>query len=228
MSTGADIAEEVRRTIHDTDQANYRWSETELLDYVNAAGRAIVGLLPDANIIEVVGDTGADLVARQALPAGGIKFVKISTNYDDNGTTREGVVRYAEKDSLDTYEPDWEYVTLKADGANYFEHFCHDHREPKTFYLYPAPAAINKMFGLVYSANPVELEELGETLPIGNEYHEAYVTYVVYRALTKEARHTMPDAYRKELYGSFIAALGLKRQADESISPETSPPPEGD
>ncbi len=227
MVTAQDIIDEVRRVIHD-ENPTFRWSDIELLDYINAGIRQTVSLVPEAYTVETVGDTGTSRVARQVLPAGGIKFLKVSRNYADNGTDPQGVVRYVEKDALDSYDPDWEYVSIKADGANYFEHFCHDKREKNVFFLYPAPAADNKRFGLVYSAIPTEVTAVGVNIPLNDEYRNGVVHYTIYRALTKESRETLPDAYRQELWQNYLTALGLQREAEDSASPEQNRPPEGD
>jgi hypothetical protein len=162
------------------------------------------------------------------LPAGGIKFIKAARNYADDGTTPQGVIRYAEKDALDTYAPGWEYDSAaKADAANFFEHFCHDPKEPKVFYLYPAPAAANKKLAIVYSAVPTAHTVVGDTFGLDDEYINAVIQYMIYRALTKEARHTIPTQYRQELWSNYLTALGLQRQASKEVSPELTAPPEG-
>ena len=228
MSTGTQVIEVVRRTIHDENASTYRWSDAELLSYVNAAQRQIVILVPEANVVEDVVDLGTSRVAKQSIPAGGIKFIKASRNYADDGTTPQGVIRYAEKDALDTYDPDWEYTSTKADGDNYFEHFCHDKREPRAYFLYPAPVANNKRVAITYSDNPTELTDLSENLVLGDEYFEGSVMYVVYHALTKESRDALPEAYRQELWNNFLTSLGLKRQSDKFASPDSpeNVPPE--
>ena len=227
MATGQDLITEVRRIIHDED-ATFRWSDAELIGYINAGQRAIVVLVPEANTIETVVDHTTSRIARQSLPSGGIKFIKATRNFASDGTTPQGTVRYAEKDSLDTYEPNWEYVSTKADGANYFEHFCHDKREPKIYYVYPAPAADNKRLGIAYSANPTELADVDATVILSDEYTESLIAYVVYRALNKESRETMPDQFQKDLYAQFLTTLGIKRAIEASVSPSEVAAPEGD
>ena len=227
MATGQALITEVRRIIHD-ESATFRWADAELLAYINAGQRAIVVLVPEANLVETVVDLATSRIARQSLPSGGIKFIKALQNYADDGTTPQGTIRYAEKDSLDTYEPTWEYASVKDDGVNYFEHFCHDKREPKVFYLYPAPAADGKRLSILYSANPTELSAVGSTVALSDEYIESLVSYMVYRALTKESRETMPDTFSKELYAQFLATLGIKRAVEASVSPSEVAAPEGD
>lgn len=227
MSTVQDVFNEVRRVIHD-ESAPFRWSDTELLSYVNAAERQTVTFLPDANTVETIVDTLTSRVARQLLPAGGIRFIKIARNYADDGTTPQGSVRYVEKDALDTFEPTWEYVSAKADGSNYFEHYCHDSREPEVFYVYPAPAADNKRIAVVYSAIPTALLDETSTLSLDDEYFNGTVQYTIYRALTKESRETLPGAFRQELWQNYLTALGLQKQAEDEISPANNRAPEGE
>lgn len=227
MATAQNVIDEVRRIIHD-ENAPYRWEDVELLDYINAGIRQIVGILPDSNTVETI-ETISNGIARQVLPAGGVKFIKASRNYADDGTTAQGSIRYVEKDALDSYDPDWEYdTTVKADGANFFEHFCHDSREPDVYYLYPAAPTAVKKVAVVYSAIPVALTAVGDPIPIDDEYYNGVVQYTVYRALTKEARDTLPTAFRQELWNNFLQGIGLQNRADAGISPEVVKPPEGD
>lgn len=229
MATAQDIFDEVRRIIHDEDAASYRWPDAELIDYLNAGLRQIVVLVPMANTVETIEDTGTSRVARQELPAGGIKFIRVGRNYADDGTTPQGTVRYCEKNVLDSFDTDWEYDSaIKADGANFFEHFCHDSREPKVYYLYPPPAADNKRYAAIYSAVPTAITATTDTFPLDDEYINGAIQYVVYRAFTKEARQTFPDAYRNELWQNFLVALGLQEQAANKAGTESNRPPEGD
>ena len=225
MATVQDIFDEAREIIHDTNAASYRWADAELIDYLNAGLRQTVVLVPEANTIETVEDTGTSRIARQALPAGGIKFIRASRNYADDGTTPQGTIRYVEKDTLDTFDPDWEYNTAAVDGENFFLHFCHDKREPTYFYLYPPPVADNKRVAVVYSANPTAVTVVGDTVPLPDEYINALVEYVIYRALTKESRQTLPTAFRQELWQNYLLALGLQRQARDNIGPGENRPP---
>jgi hypothetical protein len=227
MATAQNIIDEVRRIIHD-ESATFRWSDAELITYINAAQRQTVTLVPAANTVETIETTGTSRVARQALPAGGIKFLKVSRNYADDGTTPQGVLRYAEKDALDTYEPTWEYVSTKADGANYFEHFMHDKREKTIYYLYPPPVADAKRLAVVYSAVPTVITVVGDSLVLADEYQNAVVQYVIYRALTKESRESLPSAFRQELWQNYLVALGLQRDVEIAVGPEATRAPEGD
>jgi len=227
-ATVQDVIDEVRFTIHDTNPSTYRWTDAELLDYVNAAARQIVSLVPEANIVDEI-QTITNTIAKQALPTGGIKFIKVLNNVSEaDGTTVEGPVRQVEKDALDSYDPDWESdTTLKtlAASSDFFDHFCHDPRDKKAYYLYP-PASGTAYANIQYSGVPTAMTAVSDTIPLDDEYLEAYFTYVTYRALTKESRDTLPSSFRQELWNNFLASLGQKLQADARVSPEQNMPPE--
>ena len=227
MATVQDVIDEVRYTIHD-EVATYRWSDAELIDYVNAASRQIVSVVPEANLVtSIISITNN--IAKQALPAGGIKFVKVLNNVSPaDGTTIQGAVRQVEKDALDSYDPNWEYdTTIKtvAGAVDFFDHYCHDPRDKKAFYIYP-PGSTTVYANTQYSAIPTAMTVVGDTIPLDDEYLEAYYAYVTYRALTKESRDTLPAAYRQELWNNFLVALGQKLQADVRVSPESNSAPE--
>ncbi len=228
MATVQEVLTEVRYTIHDKDATNYRWPDAELIDYVNAASRQIVQLVPEANVTESI-QTITNNIARQSLPSGGIKFIKAVRNVSESdGTTQEGAIRYVEKDVLDSHDPDWEHDTAiktLAGSSDFFDHYTHDPRSPKVYFLYP-PASGTAYAEIQYSAIPADLSATDDTIPIADEYLEAYYAYVAFRALTKESRDTMPSAFRQELWNNFLTALGLKTQADQRVSPEANIPPE--
>jgi len=227
-ATVQDVIDEVRFTIHDTDSGNFRWTDAELIDYVNAASRQIVTIVPEANVVETI-ETITNNIARQSLPAGGIKFLKAVRNVSEsNGTTQEGAIRYCEKDVLDSFDPDWEHdTTVKtlAASVNFFDHYLHDPRSPKVYFLYPA-ASSTAYAEIQYSAVPTALTAVGNTIPLADEYLEAYQGYVTFRALTKESRDTLPTQYRQELWNNFLLALGQKLQSERRVSPEQNIPPE--
>lgn len=223
MATAQDIVDEVRYVIHD-ENPTFRWSDVELLKYLNAGIRQIIQLVPEANVVEAAVEITNQL-ARQILPSGGIALIKVGHNYDDAGTGKQGVIRRVEKDVLDSYDPDWEYNSAATDGDNYFQHWCHDPKEPKVYFLYPMPPDASKYVGLVYSAVPTSISNVTDTYPLADEYFNATVMYMVFRALTKESRDTLPDDYRQDLWNNFLTSLGLEKSVRENAVPPQ--PPEG-
>lgn len=135
--------------------------------------------------------------------------------------SKTGNVRYCEKDVLDTFEPDWQHTDPVApDYDKYYKHYMHDTRDPTRFYLYPRPKPFIPVW-VLYAALPDQVTALVDDFPLSDEYLDAVVQYVLYRALTKEGRYSNgPDNKRQELWQAYLQALGLSRAVAQSISPE--------
>lgn len=223
MATAQAAIDRARYQLHDADAV--RWSDAELLAYLNDGLRQIVTIKPEANTLEAL-FTPADTSALQTLPAGGVKFIKATFN-EAAGGGKTASIRFCEKDVLDTFLPGWSSDAPIAPNADsYYEHYMHDPRDPTRFYLYPQPAPAYPLW-IMYTAVPTELTLTTDTFPLADQYLEAASQYIVYRALTKEGRYSVgPEARRRELWEAFLTVLGVKRQVTREVSPDTNRPPE--
>jgi hypothetical protein len=84
VSTVQHVLNRVRRDLHDEDSGAYRWSDAELIDYVNDAIAEIIRLKPEAGIVEELFTPPDDSVL-QKLPARSVKFIKAICNEDSGG-----------------------------------------------------------------------------------------------------------------------------------------------
>lgn len=237
MSTLQNIVDEVRLQLNDGDSANYRWSDADLLIYCNAAQRQIVQFVPEANIIEALTTITADSDVRQTIPADGIKFIKVAAAHDNTNTQRGPAITQIEFDTLDHAFPDWQYgrtewprtpnITDIHSGL-YFEHYMHDPREPLVYYLYPIPPTTGTIkIYLVYCQLPADATALSDTYALGDEYQNAAVEYIQYRALSKDGRYGGGKDLRLEMWNNFRRALGLKIEQEARVGPSASKPPDG-
>ena len=227
MSTVQNVIDRVRRQLNDEDAAAYRWSLNELVAYVNDGMRQTVAIKPESNIVEVL-FTPASTAPLQTLPANAVKFIKATTNAI--GTVGAEVpgdpIRLCEKDVLDTFSPDWTRTDPAGDvpAGGRYSHYMHDKRDPTRFYLYPRPSVAAKLW-LEYAALPNEVTALVDDFPLSDQYLDAVVQYVLYRALTKDGRYSQgPDTKRQQLWQAYIQALGLSRQVTQSVTPEEHKP----
>ncbi len=244
MSTGQNIVDEVRAQINDEDTLNLRWSDAEMLRYVNAGQRQIVHFVPESNIIVTSGSVSAGDDSRRTLPAGGIKFVKCFAEDSINEMpVGAGVMREVELDAMNTLFPEWSYTQVEqprvptvpdiiGSGNLRFEHYMHDPREPKVFYIWPPPPPSGSVGGLsvVYVDLPSDLASLASTFALDDQYQNAMIIYVTYRALRKDGRHGGGRTLRTTLWNDFRTALGMEIEATARVSPENqlSAPPTGD
>jgi hypothetical protein len=218
LATVEDIIDEVRVQLNDLGEDVQQWSGGELLQYVNAAARQIVSVKPEANVVEELVDTSPDF--RQVLPAGGVKFLGVWNSEDAYGVLRGSSITAIELDSMNSAFPSW-MPDYPASGE--YEHFAHDPRDPKVFYLFPKIASATAL--VKYVKNPAAVTAVEDEFSLGDEYVNAAVSYVLYRALTKNARHSVQPNQRVELWENFLRMLGVKIQSTQRVDPATNRPP---
>ena len=238
MSTLQNIVDEVRGELNDEDTSNLRFSDAEMLRFCNAGQREIVTLLPEANTIEQQFQVDDDEDARQTIPITGIKFIKVSSNFDTVAMERGPMLRMIEFDALDTMTGAWinealpnepNVPTIQDIYTNVrFENYAHDPRDQKAFWLYPPPhLTLNFDIMLVFSQLPTDAAMLSTTFALSDEYQNAMVEYVLYRCLSRDGRYGPGTSARKELLNNFRQVLGLKVLQDARLDPQQFAPPEG-
>jgi len=223
LATGQNIADEARSDLNDGDASNYRWSDTEMLRYINAAQRAIVFILPEANVVEesftcVVG-------SRQVLPSGGMKFLKV---WNETDARRGKAITQVEEDALNTAFPYWPTIGVDPDdqqGTWFARHFTHDPSDPTVFGLYPPAITGTETVRLKYAKVPTALANLAATFGLRDEFINAAVEYVKFRMLTKDGRYGTEPVARQQLWNNFLQALGIKVSADRRVDPTAMRPP---
>lgn len=138
------------------DTTNVRWSESELIGWLNDGQREIVLLRPSANTI----NSAVQLVAgtKQSLPAGGLQLVKITRNMGTTGTDAGNMISSALQMDMDAVNPNWHSEAAKAIVKNYI----YDERDPRVFYVYPQqPSSSRGYVEMVYSKPPVNVSTTG-------------------------------------------------------------------
>jgi hypothetical protein len=247
VSTGTNIVDEVRAQLNDSDSANYRWSDAEMLRYVNAGQRQIVHMVPESNVITTSVSTPTANEVRHTIPAGGIKFVSLFSADSQNETSPANAIRECSLDSMNTLFPEWSYSQVEqprvpnlhdiwnpgssGDGQLRYENFMHDPVEPKIYYVYPIPPASGDSADLevVYVDLPSDNAGLGNNFRLRDHYQNAMVLYVTYRCLRKDGRQGGGRALRTQLWNDFRTALGLSIQGATRVSPDNprNAPPRG-
>lgn len=194
------------------DETYVRWTEAELLGWLNDGQREIVSLRPSANpktaAVALVAGT------RQALPAEAYQLIRITRNMDADGTTPGWAVRLTDMALLDQQSPDWHMETPKARVRQY----TYDLREPLAYYVYP-PVVSGTRVEMTYSFPPVEVPSAASAITISDMYANALLDYVLFRAYAKDGEHPANAARAAAYRQSFENSLGLKAQADASSQP---------
>lgn len=208
--TAQSLINRVKRILN--DNTSIRWTENELLDYLNDSQREIVLLRPDAltkteSVALVVSNT------KQSIPSAGIRLMNVTRNMGADGNTPGRAIRLVDRAVLDTQVPDWHAST----PANEVMHYVFDPVNPKVFYVYPRVSTARQV-EIIYSASPVDIA-IGATILIDDIYANAIINYIFYRAYSKDADYAQNGNLAQSYWGSFVQELGLKTQIDTATDP---------
>ena len=84
--TGTNIIDRARYVLQDS--SGVRWTDAELLDYINDGQREITNLKPEAKAthLNVQLSTGTE----QSLPSGGLRLIKVNRNVSSTASDATG------------------------------------------------------------------------------------------------------------------------------------------
>ena len=222
--TGANLLSRIKDTLQDT--TSVRWTEAELLRYINDAQREIVNFRPEssamtANVQLVTG-------TKQDLPTDGLRLIKVTRNMSDasGGASGKRAIRIVNVDILNTQEPDWNDPTVSGDAAHgaIVKHYIFDEDDPRNFYVYPGIAnGSNGYVEIVYSASPTDLGNTSATISVDDIYANAIIDFVLYRAYMKDAEYAGNAQRAQNHYQLFTASIGQGGQAQTLLDPNNDP-----
>lgn len=208
------------------DPGFQRWSLEQMTQWLNDAQREICLLKPEAYVRTVSFECVAG--TQQTLPDDGEQLIDVTRNMG-SGSTPGAAIRIVERENLDALRPNWQAST----GASVVSNFVYDRRVPRSFYLYPGPAAAVRV-QLQYSAVPPDaaVESINgasasSVLSISDIYQTAINDYLLMRALGKDT--DARDGQRSgEAYQRFLNRLGLRLQIEKAHDANRNSPPRDD
>lgn len=196
------------------DSGFTRWTQAELLRWLNAGRREIAILRPDLYSKISVHTLSAG--TKQTIPSDGNNFLDAIRNVASDSVTPGRSVRVIEQEVLDAIKPNWHSET--ASGT--IKHFMFDERTPKHFFVYP-PAVANTKLEIRYSTTPVDVTA-NDSLTDDEIWSSAIVDYVLYRAFSKDAEYTGNMARAAAHYTQFANTLGISLKNRIVSSPNTA------
>jgi len=185
------------------DLTAVRWTEAELLGWLNSGQKELATIKPPASVknaaVQMVAGT------KQTAPADAVGAVAVVRNMGAAGTTAGKAVRPIALTTLDALYPDWH----TADENEVAEYYMADLGNEKNFYLYPPQPATPTYLELVYPCQPAVIATLAGAIAVDDIYEPAMIDYVVYRALAEETE-AGSDARAGTYYQKFALSLGAK------------------
>lgn len=202
------------------DATNTRWSQPELLDWLNVGQRAIVQIRPDASAVTQAVQLAAG--TKQTIPAGAVRIMRVRRNMGANGTTPGRAIRSVEFEVLDAQNPGWH----TDDAAQVVRHVLFDPADPRVFYVWPPqPTDTPHQVEAVLSMVPDEVEDTDDPITLDDIYTDVLLDYILMRAYQKDSAYG-ENSRKAALFGqSFLTALGVKATADMISDLNLNAPP---
>lgn len=211
--TGAQVIDRVTDTLQDKD--NIRWTQAELLHYINDAQREIVLRRPDSSSNTVAVQLTAN-DTKQTIPTDGARLLEVVRNMG-SGSTPGKAVRMTAREVLDAQIPLWH----QSGPSSVISHYVFDIRVPRVFYVYPRPTT-NVFVELQYSAAPTDLATVNDVLTLDDIYANAVIAYVLMRAYQKDEDYAR-NLDAASAWGTMFAnSLDTRTQADATMNPNNN------
>lgn len=200
------------------DTAEARWTQAELLGYLNDGQRQIAQIRPDAS----VANANVTLIAgtKQAIPAVGLRILDVVRNMGSDGATPGKPITLIDREMLDLSRPNWHTESQSAA----IKHYAYDQRNPRNFYVYP-PALVDTKVEAVYSVSPANVAAVGDPITLDDIYADCLLDWMLYRAFSKETEQATGVQHANMHLQTFMATLGQKIQTDIATGPNKNAPP---
>lgn len=212
-TTVNDMVERFKRLTQDDTLT--RWSQAEIIDWLNEAYLRVVDLRPDATATR----------ASVSLATGPYQSLDDtnSVNLPDamsiirvvrNAGVVKNAIRFIAEDELNYNLPDW----TGDIPVNKIERWGMSVDSPREFFVYP-PARKGTLVELLYAANPgahdpTDQDALQERIKLADSYAPVLLDYIAYRAYQKDADDPVNAGKATAYVSSFMAGLGSKNAAD--------------
>lgn len=207
------VINSVKVTLQETEVEGVRWTNEELVDYLNDACRFLAENEPDAfadnSVFECVSGT------RQELPINATRLIDIVRNLEG----KKLPLMASDKSTLNTARPNWH----SENPTTQQELFFSDDRDPKRFYVYP-PATAGSLIEIVCTLDPrihttKEAQDKISPMQMNDRYIPAVMNYILFRAFDKDS-DTSGNFNRSQSYlRNAYTSLGIKMQNTGRISP---------
>lgn len=239
-----DVLSQVSVSLGDMNPQFTRWTESELVGWLNEAQRVIVKYLPFANVrLDAVKLQPGSRQSIRALAADAVKsgdgipvtspitgtvVQGVVRNMGADGETAGRVIRLVERDLLDMSDPLW--TTRYGESIT---QYVYDPRQPQVFYVTPAvPKDKQVWVELDYVADPelIAAPEEGKTLyaatgtdsttiSLGDKYSDDIVNYMMARSYMKDAEITANASLMATHVNLFTASINAQSLTVLGINP---------
>lgn len=244
-----DVVWRISVQLQDTATQFARWSEKELVNWINDGAVALFKFLPTTgarvDTIKLAAGTRQTIESIPAanckpgdgstpsVPILGTQLIEVIRNMGSDGLTPGAPIRVFDRKTLDATDTTWHTTTGSAiDGYSY------NKKTPHYFYVSPAVTG-NVWIEIAYNAQPIPVANTatvdsngahasgayaiggGSTtvMNVPDEHIDDIVDYVLARAFMKDGKYQEP-AKAKYHEDRFIGSLKAKVQAITGVAPD--------
>lgn len=209
-ATAQNLIDKANVLLQDVD--NVRWTQAELLAWLNEGQLATINLVPSAYSEQR--DFQLEAGTRQLLPDDSIRLLDVVRNTDGY---YDSAVRAVARIDLDTQVPGWH--THKAHTV--VQHYMYDIGDLNYFYVYPPQPKDEEFRGsveILLAVVPPELEKVTDYIALKDYYIPALVNYMVYRAYAKDSDASPNNDLKNQYFAQFQASLGRQIEANTAAA----------
>jgi hypothetical protein len=233
-----DILYAVSNQLQDIDPQFDRWTQRELVTWLNEGQKAIAKYVPSScarvDAVKLVPGTkqqilripAANVLRDGQAPAAdvfGIAVMSVVRNMGTNGLTPGQAIRLVDRETLDLYTPGWHSETGTAVSG-----FLYDPKTPQVFFVTPGVKSdANVWVDLQYAFNPPEVPVDGvfgmdgsDTTSVGIDESNTddLVNYILARAYAKDSESANMQA--SSMYGqTFVSSINAQATAITGVNP---------
>jgi hypothetical protein len=195
------------------DSSNIRWTQAELLFYLNQGQKEIAAFKPNASVT----NASVQLVqgTKQALPSGGLILIEVTRNMGVGGATPGDAIRLVSRGVLDAQVPGWHSATASATVKNY----TYSPADPTRFYVYPPQPGSPTYVEIVYGKMPEDLDDYVDPINVDDVYAPALHNYMLFRAYSKDSEFAANSQLAAAHYTMFMQQLTGKVQGETAVAP---------
>lgn len=217
-----------------------RWTERELVDWLNDGQRVIAKYLPSSCArIDVIKLTAGTRQSIEKVLATNIKngdglaatdlrgkiLLDVVRNMGADGATPGRSVRVVAREQLDASSPTWH-----QEKASSVREFTYDPRTPNYFYVYPgADPAASVWVEVAWLVNPAEIPYLQDSMridgastaliSIDDEFVDDLVNYMLARAQMKDAEVAGNSNLAAGFTNLFVSSINAQAKALTGVNP---------
>ena len=234
-----DVLYRVSSQLHDISPQFTRWTQRELVSWLNDGQKAIAKYMPSScsrvDTVKLTPGTRQSIetiLAANLITGDGTSPAQVLGNYLQSvirnmgsaGTAPGNAVRLADREVLDVNAPDWHTKT-----ATTVSQYVFDPRTPKTFYVSPGiPASPAVWVEISYLASPVEISTGGSygmdgvdstKISVDDRYVDDLVNYILARAYMKDAEFANNASQAAAATQLFTGSINAQVAALTGVNP---------